>query len=107
MVSLLKHLIASVAVLDHTEGFGVLTALIRGGLGHRLSRLSISFVVGIVTSSQLILCHQRIILLSYQSRVVKIHDSSGLFHGLEIRSVQLAEIDGLVAHILRSTLGHR
>ena len=104
VVDLLEHLIASIAVLDHAEGLGMLTALISRRFGHRLGTLSISFVLSRLVSlsgCKFILSHERVKLLSEHRCVVQLM-AIRLFHCLKvICSVHLTQIDGLIGASLR------
>ena len=104
VVDLLEHLIASIAVLDHAEGLGMLTALVSCRFGHRLGTLSVSFVLGRLVGlgcCKFILSHERVKLLSEHRCVVQLM-AIGLFHCLKvICSVHLTQVDGLIGASLR------
>ena len=99
----LKHLIASITVLDHTEGLSMLAALVCRRLGHRLCvalAIALRPARRLVCNSccQLLVRHQSIELVRQGSRVVQVTDEgSWLLHGLEVAHVQLAQVDRLVA----------
>ena len=104
VVDLLEHLIASIAVLDHAEGLGMLTALVSCRFGHRLGTFSVSLVLGrlvCLSGCKFILSHERVKLLCDHRCVVQLM-TIRLFHSLKVVCrVHLTQIDGLIGAILR------
>ena len=86
VVDLLEHLIASITVLDHAKGLGMLTALVSCRFGHRLGTFSVSLVLGCLVGlggCKLILSHERVKLLSDHRCVVQLM-AIRLFHCLKV-----------------------
>ena len=104
VVDLLEHLIASIAILDHAEGLGMLTALVSCRFGHRLGTFSVSLVLGrlvCLSGCKFILSHERVKLLSEHRCVVQLM-AIRLFHSLKVVCrVHLTQIDGLIGASLR------
>ena len=57
IISLLEHLVATVAILNHAECLSMLASLISRGFRHRLGRFPIALTLGTLSISQLILGH--------------------------------------------------